>query len=433
MAWYSWDKKQAPKAETKSAVLGLNDTLSNFLLFGSSGGGTPASALRLYEQSTAVSIPVNYIADGFAGLTPVVRKGDKIITDHPVLDLINSPSPYYTREHLFEMMGKNYLITGESFLAAIGGIGRPPIELQPISPSAATLPEGAQGLPTSILITGNTLAGTYKPQRKKNQVRYIMNNLTEIMQTRSFSTKGNSLLRGQSPLLQASKEVRQHILGNDHNVSILEKGGRLSLVFHFDQNMDDDDFQEAKKRIRDQYGGASQAGEIGVTTGEKMEIKEFGVNNKDMDFAVLQGMTKQAVALQYKVPLPLITIDALTLNNYQEAKMALYDDGILPLADTLFGGLTQFLMPRYNEDPSKTVITYNIDNITALTTRRNEQLKLRKEINVETDNEFRETMGKEPIEGGNVIYKPASLVPAGNDLFNDAGEPIKPTAARDEE
>ena len=79
-------------------------------------------------------------------------------------------------------------------------------------------------------------------------------------------------------LVSAASEARQHILGNDHNISILEKGGRVSLVFHFDADLSPDDFEATKDRVRAQYGGASNAGEIGVTSGGKLDIKETGTS-----------------------------------------------------------------------------------------------------------------------------------------------------------
>ena len=102
----------------------------------------------------------------------------------------------------------------------------------------------------------------------------------------------------------------------DHNVQILERGGRVSLVFHFDENLSEDDFEEAKRRVREQYGGASKAGEIGVTAGEGMTIKEIGVNAKDADFAGLQIIASESVAMLYHIPLQLISSSRQTLSTY---------------------------------------------------------------------------------------------------------------------
>lgn len=413
-------KQQDDRVYVKQLPLGANDSLGAFLMFGLSGPITPQSALNLYEQSTAVSIPVNMVAEGFASLSPVLKFGDKIMDDHPVLELLRTPSPYFDERLFAETIAKDYLITGELEVVALGAITRPPLELQPISPSNITVVEGMGGLPVSIEVSSNTLPGTYVLDRKKaRSARYFDGGLREIKQVRNYSTRNNSLLRGQSPLVSAAKEARQHILGGTHNTSLLEKGGRLSLVFHFKEDMNPDDFEETKDRVRNQYGGATEAGQVGVTAGGNLDIKEFGVNNKDMDFAKLQRMAQDSVALTYHVPLVLISTDAATFNNYKEAKLALYDDAVLPLADRIYAGLSAFLLPRYGLDPAKYQITYDMDDITALATRRNEELKLRKDLSLETTNEMRAMIGREPVQGGDNVLAPANLIPIGSDLFTD--------------
>lgn len=403
--------------ESKTMALGTTEALGSFLVFGDGRAISSSSALALYEESTAVSIPINMIADAFSVLEPILLIDDKIVRVHPIIDLMNKPSPYYSRELFLEMLGKEFLIAGQSVYVALGNVNRPPIEIQPLSVKNVNIVQGPGGYPGSIHISGNTLPGVYKPNIKNGVLRYLDGNMRELIHMRNYSTKNNSLLEGQSPLLSASREVRQHILGGTHNVSILEKGGRVSLIFHFDAEMDDEDFEEAKKRVREQYGGANVAGEIGVTAGGELSIKEVGVSSKDMDFANLQKMAIKAVTLQYHVPLPLVTDERQTLNNYREGKLALYDDAVIPLSKRIFGRLTYTLMPRYNLDPMRARITFDPDQVSALIARRIEELKKRQSIGVESDNEIRALMNREPYEGGDQILKPSSFIPAGSDLF----------------
>jgi HK97 family phage portal protein len=421
MAWSNpWRKKR----EVKTMVLGTSDAFGQFLMFGESGtAATPSSSLALYEQSTAVSIPINMIADAFSVLEPILIIDDKRVKNHPVIGLLNKPSPYFSGEHFLEMLGKEYLITGETMLILLGGRRRPPLELQPISVKNASVPEGTGGAPSQIQVSGNTLTGEYIPDITKGVLRYFSGTLRELIQIRNYSTRNNSLLRGQSPLLAASKEVRQHILGGTHNISILEKGGRVSLIFHFDADMDDEDFEEAKNRVREQYGGAGNAGEIGVTAGGELSIKEVGINNRDMDFSVLQKMAVKSVTLQYHVPLPLVTDERQTLNNYREGKLALYDDAVIPLSKRIFGGLGDTLLPRFGVDPARGRITFDPDQVSSLVARRNEEVGKRQKIGVESDNEIRAYLGKEPYEGGDTILKSASLIPAGTDIFTEDNDP----------
>ncbi len=418
---FTWGSKAHTPVETKSSskVLGLSPELGSFLLFGGSTAATPAGAMSLYKQSTAVSVPVNYIAEAFASIDPVLKKGTEIINDHPVLEMLQNPSEFYTKELFFENIAKNYLIAGETEIVAVGSINRPPLELQPINPQNITIVQGVGGLATNMIVSGDTLTGSYLLETRGRKARYLRGNLAEMKQIRSYSTRNNSLLRGESVLVSASASVRQNILGNTHNVRLLENGGRVSLVFNFDADLGDDDFEATKQRVREQYSGAENAGKVAVTSGGKMTVQELGSSNKDMDYAMLQTMAIEAVALQFKFPLPLINSKASTFNNYSEAKTALYDDAVLPLADILFGGLSSLLLPRYGLDPSKIKLTYDIDQITALTGRRNEELKLRKDLGIESVNELRALIGREPVDGGDNVLAPANLIPIGTDMFTD--------------
>jgi len=96
----------------------------------------------------------------------------------------------------------------------------------------------------------------------------------------------------------------------------------------------------------------------------------------------------------------------------------------------LFAGLTNLLVPRFGLDPAKVKITYDPRSITALVDRELKQLKTRKDINIETVNELRiEFLAKDDIDGGDVVYQPASMIPLGTDPFDD--DPTEPVLARD--
>ena len=427
MARWPWQRKQQSERgrERKSMVLGTSEALGSFLMFGEGSASNPGSASRLYETSTAVSIPINIVTDAFSVVNPVLMLGQEMVLEHEVLDLIRRPSAHYTQELFLEVLSKNYLITGETPIIALGNIGHPPLEIQPLSPKSLTPVRGVMGdAPTSWTVAGNTLTGIYEAKPVGKEIRYFDGNLRELKVIRNYSTRDNSLLRGQSLLVSAAKQARQDVLGTEHNVQLLERGGRVSMVFHFDEDVQGDDFEKLKERVRAQFGGASQAGEIGITTGGKMDIKDLGVAPKDMDYGGLQATAQKAVALVYRVPLPLITDQRQTLNNYREGKLALYDDAVIPLARRVLGGLGDFLLPRFGIDPTKARLAMNPDDVTALVQRRNDELLKRKQIGVETIDEFRALLGREKLsEGGDILYQPATLVPIGTDLFTDDNRP----------
>lgn len=428
MKW-PWSSTPEPrKRETKSFVLGTTDALGKFLILGSAGATTASSALSLFQQSTAVSVPINMIADAFSVVGLAVQIDDKIIFDHPVLTFLTQPSPFYDQELFLNVITKDYLVTGEAMIVALGNVNRPPLQLQPISPSASS-PSATQNsdAPTSWIVSGRTLPGTYAatPSVTAPRVRYLLvdSNLREFHQIRNYSPRNNSLLRGQSLLVAAAREARSHIMGTEHNVSILEQGGRVSLAFHFEEDMDEEDFEATRDAIIARYSGAQNAGTVGVTAGGKLNIEELGKTPKDMDFAGLQQLAKKSIAQQYKVPLPLISDERQTLNNFAIGNLAFYDQAVLPVARAVLGGLSRLLMPRYGLDPRRARLIVNQDTVTALVQRRNEELQKRKQIAIETINELRAFIGREPVEGGDILYQPAALVPVGTDLFTDDNAP----------
>lgn len=412
--------------EEKTLALGLDPVTARWLTFGTSSASTAASALALYEESTTVSVPVSWIADAFALVEPTLkdtRDGSFDSSAEPI-GLLRRPHPEYTGVTFRKHLATNFLVTGEVGAIASGIFTNPPVAIQPISPKDYFPNVGAGNSADSYRVDGLTANGTYHREVdiRKKTVRYLGEQFREFRQGRGFSTKDNGLLRGQSPLLQAADLVRQHVLTGEHNVSILENGGRVSLLFHFNKVMREDQFQIEKKRILAAYSGPSQAGAVAVTSGNELEIKEMGGAAKDMDFANLQEQVRMACLLVYHFPLALAFLQAATLDNYRIGKFALYDDAVLPLAVSIYDFLSDFLLPRYNIDPSRFRITFDPRTIPALETRMLERIKLRTELRLETLDQLRTTglgigpyePGENPTEG-EVIYAPSNLVALGKD------------------
>ena len=422
---FPWQRKS--RSQQTKGVIGSNDLMAQLLpLFAASGASTPAAALQLYEQSSSVSNPIDWVADPCADIEPVLEGPDgKFDTTHKVLGLLSSPSPDFTGRLFRSVLAHDFLITGEAFVAGIGNPEREPIDIQPLSPSVMSELATDTGVIGAWDVTGETLKGRYTRQIINQQARYTnLDNAfgTELKQIRGYSTRSNSLLRGQSPLVSAHREARQHLLGLLHNTALLEHGGRGSLVFKYAQEFDDDDFQATIERIRSQYGGAGNAGKIMVEIAESLEISELGVSNRDMDFANLQQIAMRAVALKYKVPLPLVTTDASTFANFEASILALYDYAVLPLFRNLFDGISDMLLPRFKLDPKLYRLTYDPNSISALMTRRIDELTKRRGLFAESGNEIRSLLGREEADDFNTIPQPGNWIPAGTDLFTADNE-----------
>jgi len=424
---YEYTDSEVEAEETKSYApfeVPLAQSTSDFIKYGYTDAQSASAAMGLYDQSSFVSIPINKVSKPFSTIQPVLwnMRTKEATNDHKVLDLLRSPCAGFTQELFFKTLANHFLITGEADIVAAGTVTRPPLEITPVSPADVSPVEGEDGLPALHQVSGMYYNGVYKAEIVDRNLRFFDEGINEFYMIRDYSTNRGSRIRGQSLLKSASRDVRQAVLGTEHNVSMLEKGGRLSLIFNFETDMSPDDYRETKKRILAQYGGASKAGQIGVTNGEKLKLVNMGSTNVEMDYANLTEQIKQTLALLYDVPLPLVSLSASTMNNYEIANLALWDDAVLPLARVILGGLSELLLPRYGMDLGEWRLVVDREQITALMMRTLEELKSRSAIGIETRDEMRAVLGRERTAGGNQFYVNSTMIPDGTDLTDEDGE-----------
>ena len=101
--------------------------------------------------------------------------------------------------------------------------------------------------------------------------------------------------------------------------------------------------------INQRFGGTGNAGKPMLLEGD-FDWKEMGLSPKDMDFT-LKHMSAKDIALVYGVPSQLIGIpDSQTYSNFAEAKLALYNETIIPLLDRVQSDLNEWLTPQFDFD-----------------------------------------------------------------------------------
>lgn len=386
------------------------------------GGRLSASkAMTFYRTNSTVATAVDKIAGKFEQIKPVLIKdnGD-IINRHPVLDLLKQPNPFDTWHEFAGKLSRHYLIKADSHISMLGNVNRPPLEMYAVKPQNVNTVQAVDYFPAAYTISTGPGRGNYRRTEDKRTVRYLDSNMRELYHIMGFSSR-DAELSGDSKLEAAALETKQQIKGRTHNLKLLENGGRLSLLVAFKDpdGIDDGTHRERKRRINEDLGGTSNAGKIAVISGEEVSITEAGINNKDMDYAELDKVASQAIYMRYEIPLPLITTDATSYNNVENALLDFYENTVLPHADTLFAGLSKVLLPRFGIDDM--VLSYDPESISILIRQKLKEIKERREINIETINELRALLPhRESLaKGADVLYQPATMVPVGEDLFTD--------------
>ena len=376
-----------------------------------------SKALSFYRKSSAIATAVDLIVSKIEAIRPVIERDGEIIARDEVTDFLAKPNDDAMWRHFIGNAARNYLLSGNTYFLGLGTLSRPALEVYSANPIHAHPASNlGNGLVDRYDFAGQLAAGAFEREpRPGGGVRFVNGSLWQLYHLRGYSSRAEDLV-GDSPIESILLEVQQHIAGRQHNEAMLRQGGRLSLLFLIKEFLPDKMFREQSERIRDEFGGVGNAGKVATISAKDLDVQEMGVTNKDMDFVNLDEITKAAIFSRYNIPLPLITSNRQTLDNYGTAIEALYDDAVLPLADILFEGLTDFLLPRYGRDPRVERITYDPQSISALRTRMLAELEKAATLNILTMNEQRAKLPNTPaIDGGDAVFGSATLVPIAGD------------------
>jgi HK97 family phage portal protein len=413
--WPFTVKKTPVVVETKS-----DRPFNVFQYLYQSGHGqvTAWQSLRYYEQIAPVAIGVDKVTDEFKALQPSVfdKKEQEYTTDSDFLEFLTAPNASISMQDFFKNYSTYYEATGEVYLMATGNPNRAPLELFVFPPQFVTIDMAIDGFPDRYQVSNSSSIGAVTFTRKEvnGRLRYFNNSDRELWHVKDFNPNASSTnFHGASRLNAIYYEIEQHLYGSKHNLSLLKRGGRLSGAVKTEGVLDDTQFERLKQEIQNNIAGADNAGYVPLFEGGA-DFVEMGKSNRDMDFAKLMQSKTETIFNRLNIPLPLISAGSMTLNNFSVAQVALYDNAVLPLASKLFGELTLFLGGRFGLTTDQ-LLAVDPATVPALQSRRMNTLLVQNKLGILSDNEQRTMVGREGYEGGDTMYKPANLIPVGQD------------------
>jgi hypothetical protein len=109
----------------------------------------------------------------------------------------------------------------------------------------------------------------------------------------------------------------------------------------------------------------------------------------------------------------------MTMDNYKEAKYVLFDLKIIPFAKMIAKEENEFLMRRYDKT-GRYELGFDPKEISALQTLRDARNKIKIDSGALTINEIRNLYDLAEVDGGDVIYMQANLIPMGSSVNDPA-------------
>jgi HK97 family phage portal protein len=223
---------------------------------------------------------------------------------------------------------------------------------------------------------------------------------------------------GLSPMSAAAVEVDQFNMSSKHNVNLLQNGARPSgaIIFKpqddagFAVNLTESQRQQLLTDMNNRFAGSKNAGRPMLLEGD-FDWKEMGLSPKDMDFANLKHMSATDIALCFGVPSQLVGVpDSQTYSNVAEARLALYEETIIPHLRKVASDLNEWLVPMFDE---RLTLEFDIDSIPALSERVKrtyENVTSAVREGIMTRNEARQQLNLEPIEGADLKFIPENAI-----------------------
>lgn len=374
-------------------------------------------ALEGYSINPIIHACVDKIADAMSSVDIQLytkKNGKRQLVDkaHPLKTLLcDKPNPAQSPGAFIAEFASFWLIGGNAYMYGVGADAaskKAPTELWVLNTGKVKPVENPNGqLPSAY---------EYRPSPNKVE-RYEVNQLTghsAIMHLKTFNPLSKWV--GLPPVMAAAFAADVFNEGQKWNLGLLQNSARPSGALTMKNadgslaTLSEEQFDRLKAQIDDQYSGSANSGRPLLLEGG-MEWNEMSQTAKDMDHERNMLNNARWIAGVYGVPPMLINIPGeSTFSNFEQARMALWTDSVLPKLNVLLGELNRWLCPLYGQDLE---LWYDEEMIPALEPLRKEKADRINNADYMTIDEKRKAMGLDDLPSGmgNVILVQSSEVP----------------------
>ncbi|WP_316354050.1 phage portal protein [Candidatus Trichorickettsia mobilis] len=354
-----------------------------------------AVGVEAYHKNVIVYRCVNLIAQSAGHVPLVVNKGHhstRAGKDHPVYRLLHRPNPEKAGADFFSEVIASKLLYGNAYILSAALNDSPPYEIY-LLPAAAI-----------EVVTNQNVAVSYRYNTSTHTKTYIIDQISrrsKILHLKNYHPTNKYY--GLSCLSAASAHVELHQHATTWNNSLLKNGARPSGALIMKDGsgyLTDEQFARLQEQLYEKFTNSRNAGKPLLLEGG-LDWREISISPKDMDFIELKNSAAREIALAFGVPPQLLGISGdNTYSNMQEARLALWEETLIPLLDKLSDALGHWFSHWYQDE---IIIDFDRDSISALTEKRENLWAKIASADFMTINEKRSFFGLEAIAGGDQL------------------------------
>lgn len=354
-----------------------------------------------YRRNVIAFRSIQAIADAVASVPWTVWRGEQELSEHPLLALIRKPNPRDSGSTYLHQKVGYLMLSGNSYEEYVAGPAGTVAEMYQLRPDRMKIIPGSNGFP---------IAYEYSLGQRKH--RFDVDPITmsgPVRHMRLFNPTDDWY--GMSPIEAGAYAVDTHNEAGAWIQSLLQKSARPSgaLVIGGEKTLSDEEFNRLKTQMDEQYSGSGNAGRPMLLEGG-LDWKAMGLSPVDMEIIETKLSAARDVALALGVPPQLLGIPGdNTYSNYQEARLAFWEDTVIPLVNMIADDWNAALAESQN-----VTLKPDFDQVPAIVEKKRQQWEMLDKTASLTLNEKREAMGYEPVDGGDVIMVPMSSIPLGD-------------------
>jgi len=316
------------------------------------------------------------------------------LDNHPLLNLLRHPNPLQDGVAFMESVYACLQIAGNAYVEAVQPQdAQHPAELYVLRPDRMKVIPGPAGLPQGYEYSVNGKLTRWGADP--------VTGASAILHIKLFHPLDDWY--GMPPMEAALASIDQHNAASAWNQALLNHGARPSgaLVYAPKDGspaaLTDDQIRRLREEMDQLNTGRANAGRPLILEGG-LEWREMSLSPKDMDWLAGRDVAARDIALAFGVPAQLIGIPgAQTYANMAEARMALYEETVLPLVSRVIAAFNHWLAPMSG---TALRLDFDRDEISVLAPRRDALWDKLRRADFLTVNEKRAAAGYAPVEGG---------------------------------
>lgn len=339
-----------------------------------------------YIKNVIAHRSIHMLASAAASVPLQVKYKTQTLDNHPIITLLKKPNPSTNGKEFLEALYSYKMIAGNAYVLSVSSMR--PAELYLLRPDRVTINPGNNFIPKSY---------EYKIANSKHEYKVEpVSGRSQILHLKNFHPLSDWY--GLSSIEAAAYSIDQHNQAGEWNQALLQNGARPSgaIIVKGEngehRSLTQDQFSQLKSEIADVFSGPKNAGRPMLLEGG-LEWKEMSLTPKDMDFISSKHSAARDIALALGIPPQLLGIPGdNTYSNLQEARLAFWEQTVIPTVENIVENLSTWLCPMFGNDLS---ITYDVDNVSALAERRQAMWDKLNSCNFLTDAEKRKMLGVE--------------------------------------